>query len=186
MRPESSFIGQPIRSLQTMLRVIAQQESDMYALIPDGIYGPDTLQVVSDFQRRHGLPITGITDQLTWDAVVANYEPALVEQSQAQMLEIILNPGQTIRKGERHPHLYLVQSILRVLSEAYGSFASPEVTGVLDDATEDAIFLFQQLSGLRSTGQLDKHTWQALALQYPLAANHQTANSTNGQHRRER
>lgn len=174
MRPPESFIGQPIRSLQTMLRVIAENTPGMEYLIPDGIYGPETVRTVAAFQRDHGLPVTGMTDQATWEAVVAVYEPALIEQDEAQALRIILNPGQVIRKGERHPNLYLVQSILRVLSERYGSIGSLSITGILDDATEDALFSFQQLSGLPATGRLDKRTWKALALQYPLAANLQS------------
>lgn len=174
MRPAESFIGQPIRSLQTMLRFIAENTPDMESIVPDGIYGPETVRIISAFQRRHGLPVTGVTDQATWEAVVAVYEPALVEQDQAQMVEIILDPSQVIRKGERHPHLYLVQSMLKVLAQIYGSISEPEATGILDDATEDALFLFQQLSGLPMTGHLDKHTWKHLALQYPLAANLQS------------
>lgn len=170
MRPMESFIGQPIRSLQTMLRVIAQSTSGMETLIPDGIYGPETVRTISVFQRTHGLPVTGITDQATWEAVVAVYEPALVEQDQAQPVEIVLNPTQVIRKGENHPHLYLVQSMLIVLSQAYGSIPAPNITGILDEATEDALFAFQQLSGLPGTGHLDKNTWKHLALQYPMAA----------------
>lgn len=171
MRPESSFIGQPIRALQTMLRVIAEHTGEIPSLIPDGIYGPETVRAVSIFQRNHGLPVSGVADQETWETVVALYEPALVEQDEAEPLHIILNPGQVIRKGERHPHLYLVQSILLVLSHAYGSIGEVEITGLLDNATEDALFSFQQLSGLPATGRLDKQTWKALALQYPLAAN---------------
>ncbi len=171
MRPHESFTGQPIRSLQTMLRVIAENTDDIYSLIPDGIYGPETVRVVAGFQRSHGLPVTGVTDQETWEAIVTVYELALIEQDRAQHLEIILDPGFAIRKGERHPHLHLVQSMLHVLSQVYGSFARPDVTGTLDDATEDALFAFQQLSGLPATGHLDKHTWKQLALQYPLAAN---------------
>ena len=171
MRPPESFIGQPIRSLQTMLRVIAEDTPGMYALIPDGIYGPETVQTVAGFQRSHGLPATGVADQQTWEAIVEVYEQALISQDQAQPLEIILNPGQVIRKGERHPNLYIVQAILKVLSQSYGSIGEVLFTGILDDATEDALFAFQQLSGLPATGRLDKRTWKHLALQYPLAAN---------------
>ena len=116
MRPAETFIGQPIRSLQTMLRVIAEHTGRIPSLVPDGIYGPETVRTVSMFQRQNGLPVTGVTDQDTWDSIVAVYEPALVEQDEAEHLRIILNPGQVIRKGERHPHLYLVQRIMLVLS----------------------------------------------------------------------
>lgn len=171
MRPSESFLGQPVRSLQTMLRVIAQQDTSLPALVPDGIYGPDTMEAVSIFQRNHGLSVTGVTDQATWDAVVAAYEPALIRQAEACPLEITLNPGQVIRKGQRHPHVYLVQAVLQVLSEVYGSVSKPSFTGMLDDITADSVASFQSLSGIPMTGNLDKITWQMLALQYPLASN---------------
>ena len=174
MRPPESFLNQPIRSLQTMLRVIAENNPAHERMIPDGIYGPETVTAISTFQRLHGLPITGITDNNTWDTVAAVYEEAIIEQAEAHPLEIVLNPGQVIRKGERHPHLYLVQAILAVLSENYESIARPEFTGILDNATSDALSTFQQITGLPMTGNLDKQTWKHLALHYPLAANLQT------------
>lgn len=171
MRPPESFIGQPIRSLQTMLRVLGEDNPAYVRVIPDGIYGPETMSAVATFQRNHGIPSTGVTDQETWDAVVAEYEPALIRRDSAQPLYIILNPGQVIRKGERHPNVYLVQAILAVLSDAYESIGKPDSTGILDEATADALAAFQMLSGLPMTGQLDKGTWKHLALQYPLASN---------------
>ena len=171
MRPLPSFVGQPIRSLQTMLRVIAEDDPTHDRIVPDGIYGPETTAAVSTFQRKHGLPVTGVTDQATWESIVAAYNPALVRIDAAQSIDIILNPGQVIRRGERNPHMYLVQAMLQVLSDVYKSVAQPTHTGILDDPTADALSTFQILSGLPMTGNLDKHTWKHLALQYPLAAN---------------
>lgn len=171
MRPPESFVGQPIRSLQTMLRVIAENDPSHVRIIPDGIYGPETMTAVSTFQRMHGLPVTGVTDQPTWEAIVAVYEPALVEQDAAFPLNINLDPKQVIRKGERNPHMYLVQAMLMVLSEVYKSIGQPSQSGILDAPTADAIASFQILSGLPMTGNLDKQTWKHLVLQYPLAAN---------------
>ena len=178
MRPPESFIGQPIRSLQTMLRVLAEDSPDYMPIIPDGIYGPETMRAITVFQRKHGLAPTGLTNQETWEAVVAEYEPALVRQDQAQPLYILLNPGQVIRRGERHPHVYLVQAMLQVLSDTYESIGTPGRSGILDDATSDSLASFQQLSRLPMTGHLDKETWKHLALHYPLAAALQTDTDT--------
>ena len=157
-----------------MLRVIAENDPRHPTLVPDGIYGPETMQAVSYFQRMHGLRVTGVTDQSTWETIVSVYEPALTEQDSAQPLEIILNPGQIIRKGERHPNVYLVQAILAVLSDSYESIPKPGLTGLLDDATSDSLVSFQELTGQSMTGNLDKNTWKQLALHYPLAANLQS------------
>ena len=170
MKPEASFLNQSIRSLQTMLRVLAKQDPRHETLIPDGIYGPSTKSAVSKFQRLHGLAVTGVTDQQTWEQIVAEYEPALIQIAQAQMLDVILEPNQVIRKGERHPHIYIVQAILAVLEDAYESIGPVEHNGLLDEATASAIAAFQGLSGLPMTGNLDKVTWKALALHYPQAA----------------
>ncbi len=171
MRPPESFIAQPIRSLQTMLRVIAQEDDAQPSLVPDGIYGTQTVGAVAAFQRNHGLPATGITDQATWESIVAVYGPALIRADQAQLVEIILDPGEVLHRGSRNRNLYIVQAILTVLSEVYSSVTPPGMTGILDEATAISIGSFQALSDLPQTGDLDKVTWKHLALQYPLAEN---------------
>ncbi len=171
MRPEESFVGQPIRSLQTMLRVLAELDDNYLSVIPDGIYGSTTMAAVSNFQRIHGLPVTGVTDQQTWEAIRATYHPALIEVIEAQPVEVILNPGEVLRFGERSPYLYVAQALLQVLSDVYSSIGQPSHNGILDSATADALSAFQTLSGLPMTGQLDKITWKQLALHFPLAAN---------------
>lgn len=171
MRPDASFVGQPIRSLQQMLRHLAEADSSYLTVIPDGIYGNDTIAAVSNFQRLHGLPVTGITDQITWDAIYEAFEPARIQVQEAEPLMLVLNPGQVIRKGERHPHVGVLQAVLALLSEVYESISMPSHSGILDDATSDSLSSFQYLNGLPMTGQLDKHTWKHLALHYPMAAN---------------
>ena len=109
MRPGESFVGQPVRSLQTMLRTIAESDDRYNSVVPDGIYGPQTVAAVSVFQRNHGLPVTGITDQLTWDTIAAAYEPALIQVDQAQTVEVILNPGEVLYRNARSPYLYVAR-----------------------------------------------------------------------------
>lgn len=171
MRPDASFVGQPIRSLQTMLRVIAEDDPRHMSVVPDGIYGPETLQAVSVFQRIHGIPVTGMADESTWDSIVQVYTPARIRTEAAQPLFIDLDSGQVIRKGERHPHIHLVQAMLAVLSEAHESISPPSRSGILDDATSDSLASFQYIVNTPMTGELDKVTWKHLALHYPLAAN---------------
>ena len=171
MRPPESFIAQPIRSLQTLLRVIAQEDERQPSLIPDGIYGNQTTAAVSAFQRNHGIPATGVADRNTWEQIVEAYEPALVRVGPAQPLEIILEPGQIIRRGDAQPNVYILQAVLIVLSDIYASITPPGMNGILDDSTAASLEAFQALSGLPQTGELDKVTWKQLALHYPLAAN---------------
>ena len=170
MRPPESFIGQPVRSLQTMLRVIAAHDHDLPSVIPDGIYGSQTTKAVTAFQRKYGLPITGITDQGTWEMIVSAYQPASINVTPAQPLQIVLEPNQVILAGQKHHCIYLVQAMLISLSEDYGSIPSPTLSGTLDSGTAESLSAFQRLSGLPITGELDKITWKHLVLQFQLSA----------------
>lgn len=170
MRPVGSFVGQPIRSLQTMLRVIAQEDPRQPSLVPDGIYGEQTKNAVAAFQINHGLPPTGVTDQATWESIVGSYEPALIRVGIAQPLQLHMEPGEVIRKGSREPNVYIIQAVLTVLSDAYSSITPPGLTGILDEATAVSVAAFQELSGLPGSGEVDKVTWRQMALHYPLAA----------------
>ena len=171
MRPGESFIGQPIRSLQTMLRVLAEHDERYQTVVPDGVYSPQTMRAVAQFQRTHGLPVTGVTDQQTWEELVRQYEPALIFVDEAQPVEVILNPNEVLISGDSSPYLYVAQALLIVLAETYASISAPKSTGILDDATADSLASFQAVAGLPVTGNLDKRTWKHLALHFPLAAN---------------
>lgn len=171
MRPGESFVSQPIRSLQTMLRTLAEHDDRYQTVVPDGVYSSQTMQAIAQFQRNHGLPVTGVTDQATWEEIAARYEPALVFVDQAQPVEIILNPNEVLVFGDSSPYLYVAQALLLVLSQVYGSVGMPSMSGSLDAATADSLSSFQALIGLPITGNLDKLTWKHLALHFPLAAN---------------
>lgn len=170
MRPLESFVGQPIRSLQTMLRVIALDQGYDISVIPDGIYGKQTMAAVSEFQRRSGLPVTGNADQQTWETIAMTYTPALTRQGEAQPIAVIFEPGEVIRKGEFHPNVYLAQGMLIILSDSNPGISKPGMTGFLDIPTSASLESFQLLSQLPATGELDRETWKNLALHYPQAA----------------
>ena len=171
MRPDETLVGQPIRSLQTMLRVLAEDDRTLPTVVPDGIYGPETITAVSAFQRRAELPVTGVANQETWDAVVKAYEPALIRVDKATPIEIIMDPGKVYRRGDSSANLYLLQAMLAFLSTYHKDIGSPEHTGVLDSTTADALAAFQLLAGLPPTGELDKITWKYLVNQFTLNAN---------------
>ena len=145
MKPGESFVEQPIRSLQTMLRVIAEDDPRMPTVVPDGIYGSTTMQAVTAFQRLYGLPVTGIADQSTWNWIVAVYEPALIRVGPAEPIEIILEPGQVFRIGDENAYIYLLQSILTQLSKENPTINRPDHNGVFDDPTSEALAAFQEI-----------------------------------------
>lgn len=175
MRPGESFVEQPIRSLQTMLRVISEDDARLPTVVPDGIYGPTTMNSVTAFQRLYGLPVTGIADQQTWEKVVSIYELALISIGPAEPIEIILQPGEVFRLGDSNAYIYLLQSILIQLSTENPTITAPNHNGTFDNTTSEALAAFQLLAGLPATGEMDKNTWKYLVKHFTLSA-HRRAN----------
>lgn len=172
MRPSESFIDQPIRSLQTMLRVIALDDPTIPLVVPDGIYGKNTLRAVTAFQRRENLPLTGVTDQRTWDTIVSRYQPAQARVGKAEPIEIIIDRNQVFSLGDEGPYIYLMQSMLIWLSSQDAEIPPVQHNGQFDRDTQIALTAFQELAGLEPTGALDKYTWMHLSRHFTLSAHH--------------
>ena len=179
MRPGESFVQQPVRRLQPMLRVIAEDDPSLPTVIPDGIYGPSTMVAVTAFQRRSGIPATGIVDEITWDRIAGSYEPALIRVGKAEPIEILLEPGEIIVIGQSSPYVFLLQGMLAQLSGDNRTILYPALTGTLDTDTADSLRAFQLLAGLPATGTLDRITWRHLVKQFTLNAVHNSAGQRN-------
>ena len=170
MRSEEKFVGQSIRALQTMLRVVARSDGALPSVVPDGIYGASTTRAVSAFQRKSGKRVTGSADPETWDAIVRAYGPARIQVSPAEHILPVMQPREVVSPGEGHPIIPLAQSILYTLHLALHSITPPGSGYVLDLPTEESLRSFQMLCGIPATGRLDRMSWYLLAQHYPLAA----------------
>lgn len=185
MREQSTFLGRPVYSLQTMLRYIAVLDASLPSVVPDGIYGEDTMRAVTALQRQMGLPATGVTDLQTWEAITLRFLDASERQLPPAALEIILEPDQRITAGESNDHVYLVQAMLEALAAYYENIPPIAHTGVMDDATVAAILWLQNLSGLPATGELSRIEWRYLTGLYRLTTGAGKGYSVNsGQWRR--
>ena len=65
--------GVSVRQLQIFMNGIAERFSVVNFVPEDGIFGPVTEAAVREFQQGFGLPINGIVDRATWDAIYNYY-----------------------------------------------------------------------------------------------------------------
>lgn len=65
--------GEKVRLLQYMLAVLSDFINQIPSLSVDGVYGAATADAVRAAQRYFGLPITGVVDAFTWDAIYDQY-----------------------------------------------------------------------------------------------------------------
>lgn len=65
--------GRRVKAVQTALNALGVRDKNGKALAVDGKYGPLTTSAIVAFQKRHGLPATGVVDKATMAAVLRRH-----------------------------------------------------------------------------------------------------------------
>ncbi len=153
-----------IFDLQTFLRRIQQSEGSAAPLVPDGIFGAQTAAAVREYQQQHCLPVTGIADQRTWNAIYASYAALIAADALPMQTAFFPPESDTVLKpGAKSPSVYVLQLMLSEIAPHYNRIAAVPLTGEYDSDTQAAIRRAQQIFQLPQTGLTDRATWQALA-----------------------
>lgn len=156
-----------IRNLQRYLRRLSYEESTIRPVPVDGIFEERTEEALSEFQRLFGLPVTGRADRESFDALFREYERLRRTDRRASIDFFPATPeGYESRLGERSAFVSLLQFLLGELTLIYDAYEPPAPTGVLDEATEEAIRRFQGIHSLPRTGRVDRQTWNRLSEEY--------------------
>ena len=152
-----------IYELQVMLRLIAQTDHTIPLVNPDGIFGPETERAVLVFQSNIGLPPTGTVDFATWTAITNAYRATLLLTQKGLAFFPFPGNGYTVRRNEKSDLVYIIQIMLSGVDVVYDIFSDIEISGVYDEATENAVRDFQRINRLPPTGIVNQETWNRLA-----------------------
>ncbi len=160
-----------VRTLQLRLNRI----SNNYPAIPkiiisDGVFGYDTLEAVTEFQRVFGLTQDGIVGQATWYMVqrIYNAVKRLNElDSEGVTLEEVTSqyPG-VLRYGDTGNGVLNLQYYLNYLSLFYATIPAVALDSVFGDRTLAAVIAFQDTFELSPDGVVGPLTWNSLYRAY--------------------
>ena len=131
--------------------------------MPDGIFGAQTAAAVREYQQQHCLPVTGIADQRTWNAIYASYAALIAADALPMQTAFFPPESDTVLKpGAKSPSVYVLQLMLSEIAPHYNRIAAVPLTGEYDSDTQAAVRRAQQIFQLPQTGLTDRATWQAL------------------------
>ena len=168
MREDVFLLGRPIESLQTMLQQLSYGYKALPFLARDGRFGEETLEAVMIFQREFGLPVTGRVDPDTWDEVVRRFDGWINERATPNSLRAFpVRPFQ-LEIGDRDDTAILVQTLFGILSGVVDGIADGKRDGLHTETSVDNTIWLQKVSGLPTTGVMDKETWNRLARLYDV------------------
>ena len=114
----------------------------------DGLFGPDTVKAVQEFQLRNDLKADGKVGPLTWNALHTKYAAANNGSEQY--------PGIAMKSGQEGAAVKSAQQQLNIKG------ASLTADGRFGSKTAGAVRRFQKANSLPADGVIGPTTWAAL------------------------
>ena len=149
--------GLAVLRMQWYLNDIALNVSSIPNFTVNGIFGTPMENSVRAFQRFASLPVTGIIDEATWNAIVKAYNE--LEETEYKYVY----PGVPIRYGMRGKDVRALQELLNYAYEldSNGLYSVNE-DGIFGTETQNAVIAFQRKYGLEADGIVGPLTWNKL------------------------
>ncbi|MBE6547854.1 MAG: peptidoglycan-binding protein [Ruminococcaceae bacterium] len=153
--------------IQENLRQLSYHDDDIYSVGIDGMWGAQTRDALKSFQRKYGLPDTGVADIKTWELLREAADASRKIHSPTMPIKIFPRyPSDYFWDRESSPiHIQILQYVLGELSSEY-KFENIQTSGIYDEPTHLAVMKFQEKNGLPTTGAVDRITWNEIADQY--------------------
>ena len=153
-QPSPLTYAQPLSQAGVMAVQQRLKQNGAYGGPTDGVWGPDSAAALEQFQRAHGLQVTGQLNQAT---------VATLGLNPADLLAVAPPGVPTASASSAEPlsqdAIRSVQSRLRQLG-----FYSGRIDGIWGPSMQTSLQRFQQGRGLQATGQLNPTTVTALGL----------------------
>lgn len=168
--PEQPTPSEAVYRLQTYLRQISYDTPGMTQPPINGYFGVATQRALEEFQTSKALPVTGVADQITWEALYAAYLTSKKANAPTQKMDIFPRTPQNavLDDGSRGFAVAAVQFMLQRLEAHYGTIGAVAVTGEYSAETKAAVTVFQQSSALRPDGVVTGEVWNELVSQYNM------------------
>ena len=159
--------GSGVQLLQYFLAIVGEYYDQLPRWQPsniDGVFGPQTREAVSAYQRMMGLPETGIVDRRTWNELVSTYQSVLAAQpTQGWLEEAVGLPDIFLVEGMRGEAVREAQELINIIARGYPQVPTVSVDGIFGPATRSAVSVIQSLLGLPATGAIGPLTWEGMA-----------------------
>ena len=149
-----------IKEFQEYLYAISFYNDNVMRVIPDGIFGRETMLAVKSFQNEYGLEITGEVNRETWNMAVKIYREYV--GSPPAVIDIFPNNNFILQLGNKGSMVSMLQAMLLDMAKSYKNLPMLSVTGVYDQQTIATVKAMQNKARLNPTGTTNKMTWNLI------------------------
>lgn len=155
-----SDVGLGVQVLHYVLLTIAYFDPDLPSLRLNSVFNDNTKAMVINFQKKYGLPATGVVDADTWNELVTVYRETIrnIPEEYAQY-EDELFQGRLLALGMSGDDVRIIQRFLLKICQQTGNIPGVRVSGIFDDLMERSVMKIQSIFNQETTGVIDPVTW---------------------------
>ena len=155
-----SDVGLGVRVLHYVLLTIAYFDPDLPSLRLNSVFNDNTKAMVINFQKKYGLPATGVVDADTWNELVTVYRDTIhnIPEEYAQY-EDELFQGRLLALGMSGDDVRIIQKFVLKICQQTGNIPGVRVSGIFDDLMEKSVMKIQSIFNQDTTGVIDPVTW---------------------------
>lgn len=155
-----SDVGLGVRVLHYVLLTIAYFDPDLPSLRLNRVFNDNTKAMVINFQKKYGLPATGVVDADTWNELVTVYRDTIhnIPEEYAQYGDEFFQ-GRLLALGMSGDDVRIIQKFLLKICQQTGNIPGVRVSGIFDDLMEKSVMKIQSIFNQDTTGVIDPITW---------------------------
>lgn len=165
---EDEFLGNPVVSLQVMLRQLKSVHPFLPEVPMDGIFGETTLEAVLLLQRELFPPATGVVDEEMWDFINNEVVKHKEKIEKPRVLRAFPEEGDPLEFGEEGAEIALFQLMFLAISDKVDEIIPEIPSGIYTETLTKNVKWIQAVAGLPIVGNLDRLTWDRLARLYEV------------------
>jgi peptidoglycan hydrolase-like protein with peptidoglycan-binding domain len=147
-------VGTDVRQIQRCINNVASRYPSIPRITEDRVYGGNTVNAVTAFQRQFGLSADGAVGPVTW--------ARLMQECRSSDTPRPNFPGYSISFGDAGNFVTQIQQCLNNISDNYPSVPKLTADGKFGAATRNAVIAFQRQFGLDADGIVGRLTWEQI------------------------
>ncbi len=155
--------GNAVANLQVYIDYVSTYYNTVPYVDVDGIFGEGTESAVRAVQRTFDLPVTGVVDAATWEALYRAYL-GIIGTVPPQYTEGVTVPygGVPLVLGSESEQVLLLQKYINYIAQYYPEIPSVSETGYFGTQTQTAVRAIQRLFGIEELGVVGILTWNVI------------------------
>ena len=150
--------GIEVEHIHYFLDAIAFLDPDIPRLKTNSIYNDNSITMVKAFQKKYGLPVTGVFTYTDWNKLKEVYDKILLNLDNEFVND--LYPDNFLSIGSSGDDVVKFQRYLLSICRYDHSIPGVRVNGVFDDLTRKSVLKLQRVFGLEENGIVGPVLWR--------------------------